>query len=149
LNIVEGLKVVEKKLFDLWFQQICSCMYQFGFEKLKVWQDARKLTVEIYRLTAKFPEREKFGLTNQLRRASVSVGANIAEGTTRSSAKEQAYFSSIAYGSLMETMSYLITSVDLNFITGEDLSLLRDIIQPLSLKINNLRNTQLAKISKG
>ncbi len=124
-------------------------MYQFGFEKLKVWQDARKLTVEIYRLTAKFPEREKFGLTNQLRRASVSVGANIAEGTTRSSAKEQAYFSSIAYGSLMETMSYLITSVDLNFITGEDLSLLRDIIQPLSLKINNLRNTQLAKISKG
>ena len=124
-------------------------MYQFGFEKLKVWQDARKLTVEIYRLTAKFPEREKFGLTNQLRRASVSVGANIAEGTTRSSAKEQAYFSSIAYGSLMETMSYLITSVDLNFITGEDLSLLRDIIEPLSLKINNLRNTQLAKISKG
>ncbi len=124
-------------------------MYQFGFEKLEVWQDARKLTVEIYRLTEKFPEREKFGLTNQLRRASVSVGANIAEGTTRSSAKEQAYFSSIAYGSLMETMSHLITSVDLNFITGEDLSLLRDIIQPLSLKVNNLRNTQLAKISKG
>ncbi|HNU88416.1 MAG TPA: four helix bundle protein [Ferruginibacter sp.] len=124
-------------------------MYQFGFEKLEVWQEARKLTAEIYRLTEKFPEREKFGLTNQLRRASVSVGANIAEGTTRSSAKEQAYFSSIAYGSLMETMSYLITSVDLNFITGEDLSLLRDIIQPLSLKINNLRNTQLAKISKG
>jgi len=115
-------------------------MYQFGFEKLEVWQEARKLTAEIYRLTEKFPEREKFGLTNQLRRASVSVGANIAEGTTRSFAKEQAYFSSISYGSLMETMSYLITSVDLNFITGEDLSLLRDIIQPLSLKINNLRN---------
>lgn len=123
-------------------------MYQFGFEKLKVWQDARKLTAEIYRLTAKFPEREKFGLTNQLRRASVSVGANIAEGTTRSSAKEQAYFSSIAYGSLMETMSYLITSVDLNFITGEDLSLLRDIIQPLSLKINNLRNTNWQKYQR-
>lgn len=123
-------------------------MYQFGFEKLEVWQEARKLTAEIYRLTEKFPEREKFGLTNQLRRASVSVGANIAEGTTRSSAKEQAYFSSIAYGSLMETMSYLITSVDLNFITGEDLSLLRDIIQPLSLKINNLRNTNWQKYQR-
>lgn len=149
MNIAEGLKVVEKKLFDLWFQQIWSCMYQFGFEKLEVWPEARKLTVEIYRLTEKFPEKEKFGLTNQLRQASVSVGVNIAEGTTRSSAKEQAYFSSISYGSLMETMSYLIISVDLNFITGEDLSLLRDIIEPLSLKINNLRNTQLAKISKG
>ncbi len=124
-------------------------MYQFGFEKLEVWKEARKLTVEIYRLTEKFPEREKFGLTNQLRRASVSVGANIAEGTTRSSAKEQAHFSSISYGSLMETMSHLITSVDLNFITEEDLSLLRNMIQPLSLKINNLRNTQLAKAEKG
>jgi four helix bundle protein len=124
-------------------------MYQFGFEKLEVWQEARKLTVEIYRLTEKFPEREKFGLTNQLRRASVSVGANIAEGTTRSSTREQAHFSSISYGSLMETMSHLITSVDLNFITDEELSLIRNMIQPLSLKINNLRNTQIAKAEAG
>lgn len=123
-------------------------MYQFGFEKLEVWQEARKLSVEIYRLTEKFPEREKFGLTNQLRRASVSVAANIAEGTTRSSAKEQAHFSSISYGSLMETMSHLITSVDLNFVTDEDLSLIRNMIQPLSLKLNNLRNTQMAKAGK-
>lgn len=123
-------------------------MYQFGFEKLEVWQEARKLTVEIYRLTEKFHEREKFGLTNQLRRASVSIGANIAEGATRSSAKEQAYFSSIAYGSLMETMSHLITSFDLSFITDDDLALFRNMIQPLSLKINNLRNTQLKKVGK-
>lgn len=121
-------------------------MYQFGFEKLEVWNDARKLTVEIYRVTEKFPEREKFGLTNQLRRASVSVAANIAEGTTRLSAKEQAHFSSISYGSLMEVLSHLITSVDLNFITPEELILFRNMIQPLSLKINNLRNTQLAKV---
>ena len=123
-------------------------MYRFGFEKLEVWQKARKLTVEIYRLTEKFPEREKFGLTNQLRRASVSIGANIAEGATRSSAKEQVHFSSISYGSLMETMSHLIISVDLNFITEEDLLLLRNMIQSLSLKINNLRNTQLANAEK-
>lgn len=124
-------------------------MYQFGFEKLEVWQDARKLTTEVYRLTEKFPEREKFGLSNQLRRASVSVGSNIAEGATISSAKEQAYFSSISYGSLMETMSHLITSVDLKFITDEELLFMRNFIQPLSLKINNLRNTQLAKVNKG
>lgn len=124
-------------------------MYQFGFEKLEVWQEARKLTVEIYRLTEKFPEREKFGLTNQLRRAAVSVAANIAEGTTRASAKEQSHFSSISYGSLMETMSHLITSLDLNFITDDKLLLIRNMIQPLSLKINNLRNTQMAKATKG
>jgi four helix bundle protein len=123
-------------------------MYQFGFEKLEVWHAARKLTVEVYKLTETFPEREKFGLTNQLRRASVSVAANIAEGSTRSSAKEQAHFSSISYGSLMETMSHLITSVDLGFISEEALLLMRNIIQPLSLKINNLRNTQLAKVAK-
>jgi four helix bundle protein len=123
-------------------------MYQFGFEKLEVWHAARKLTVEVYKLTETFPEREKFGLTNQLRRASVSVAANIAEGSTMSSAKEQAHFSSISYGSLMETMSHLITSVDLGFISEEALLLMRNIIQPLSLKINNLRNTQLAKVAK-
>jgi four helix bundle protein len=124
-------------------------MYQFGFEKLEVWQDARKLTAEVYKLTEKFPEREKFGLTNQLRRASVSVGANIAEGVTRSSAKELAHFISISYGSLMETMSHLITSLDLNFILDEELVIMRNLIQPLSLKINNLRNTQLARAEKG
>lgn len=123
-------------------------MYQFGFEKLEVWQDARKLTMEIYKLTEKFPEREKFGLTNQLRRAAVSVGANVAEGATRISAKEQAHFSSISYGSLMETMSHLITAFDISFINNEELLMLRNLIQPLSLKINNLRNSQLAKISK-
>lgn len=126
-----------------------KAMYQFGFEKLEVWKEARKLTVAIYRLTEKFPEREKFGLTNQLRRSSVSVAANIAEGTTRSSAKDQAYFTSISYGSLMEAMSHLITAVDLNFITYEELSSIRSMIQPLSLKINNLRNTQLRKAGKG
>lgn len=121
-------------------------MYQFGFEKLEVWQDARKLTKEVYKLTDKFPEREKFGLTNQLRRACVSVGANIAEGITRTSAKEQAHFSSIAYGSLMETLSHLIIAVDLDFIAEDELLLMRNIIQPLSLKINNLRNTQMKRI---
>lgn len=123
-------------------------MYLFGFEKLEVWQEARKLTLEVYKMTEKFPEREKFGLTNQLRRASVSVGANIAEGAIRSSPKEQAHFYSISYGSLMEMMSHLITSVDLGFITDEELLIMRNMIQPLSLKINNLRNTQLAKAVK-
>jgi four helix bundle protein len=123
-------------------------MYQFGFEKLDVWQEARKLTTDIYKLTEKFPEKEKFGLTNQMRRSVVSIAANIAEGSTRFSAKEQAHFSSISYGSLIELMSHLIVSLDLGYVTQEELELLRNKIQPLSLKINNLRNTQLAKANQ-
>ena len=72
-------------------------MYLFGFEKLYVWKEARILTVLIYELTEKFPDKEKFGLINQMRRASVSTGANIAEGSSRFSVKEQAHFYSISY----------------------------------------------------
>lgn len=123
-------------------------MYVFGFEKLEVWQEARKLTVLIYELTEKLPEKEKFGLANQMRRSSVSVGANIAEGSSRFSAKEQAHFYSISYGSLMELMSHTFTGLDLRYINMEEFEKAKNIIQPLSLKINNLRNTQLAKAEK-
>lgn len=123
-------------------------MYVFGFEKLEVWQDARKLTVLIYELTEKFPEKEKFGLTNQKRRSSVSVGANIAEGSSRFSAKEQAHFYTISYGSLMELMSHTFTAFDLKYINTEEFEKIKSLIQPLSLKINNLRNTQLVKAEK-
>lgn len=120
--------------------------YKFSFEKLEVWQLARILVKEIYQLTEKFPDKEKFGLTNQMRRSAVSVCANLAEGATRNSAKDQAHFSSIAYGSLIELLNHLILSNDLKFITEEELSLLREKIQPLSLKINNLRNKQVSLI---
>ena len=123
-------------------------MYVFGFEKLEVWQDARKLTVLTYQLTKKYPEKEKFGLTNQMRRASVSIGANIAEGSTRFSAKEQAHFYSISFGSLMELMSHSFTSLDLHYLNMGEFEQIKSIIQPLSLKINNLRNTAFAKSEK-
>ena len=94
-------------------------MYVFGFEKLEVWKEARIVTVLIYELTEKFPDKEKFGLTNQMRRASVSIGANIAEGSSRFSAKEQAHFYSIAYGILMELMSHSFTALDLKYLHEE------------------------------
>ena len=123
-------------------------MYVFGFEKLEVWQDARKLTVLTYQLTKKYPEKEKFGLTNQMRRSSVSVGANIAEGSTRFSAKEQAHFYSISFGSLIELMSHSFTSLDLHYLNMGEFEQIKSVIQPLSLKINNLRNTAFAKSEK-
>ena len=123
-------------------------MYVFGFEKLAVWKQARILTVLIYDLTEKFPDKEKFGLTNQMRRASVSIGANIAEGSSRFSAKEQAHFYSISYGSLMELMSHSFTALDLKYLNEEVFEKTKSIVQPLSLKINNLRNAAFAKSEK-
>ncbi|MEP7163345.1 MAG: four helix bundle protein [Ferruginibacter sp.] len=118
--------------------------YEFSFEKLEVWQTARMLVTDIYIITESFPDKEKFGLTNQMRRAAVSVCANLAEGASRISPKEQAHFTSIAYGSLIELLNHLIISSDLKFISEEKQNELREKIQPLSVKINNLRNKQLS-----
>jgi len=73
-------------------------MNTYGFEKLDVWNKSVELSEEIYLITKEFPSDEKFGIISQLRRASVSVSSNIAEGSSRSSYKEQARFSEIAYG---------------------------------------------------
>ena len=123
-------------------------MYQFAFEKLEVWQMSRALVADVYRITENFPEKEKFGLTNQIRRASTSVSANLAEGSARLSSKDQAHFSNIAYSSLIEVLSHLIISVDLKFAEQKDMEMIREKIAPLSLKINNLRKKQLSFINK-
>ena len=75
--------------------------YRYSFEKLRVWQNARKFVLDVYKITNNFPAHEKFGLVDQIRRAVVSVPANIAEGSSRLSAKDQAHFTNIAYSSLM------------------------------------------------
>jgi len=82
--------------------------HQFSFEKLIAWQDAKELAKTIYRETKSFPVDEKYGLTQQIRRAAMSVCANIAEGSTRSTPKDQAHFTTIAYGSLIELLNHLI-----------------------------------------
>jgi four helix bundle protein len=79
----------------------------FKFEKIDVWQEAVGYSDEIYRATKSFPADERFGLTQQLRRSAVSIAANIAEGSSRSSSSDFARFVEIAYGSLMETVSHL------------------------------------------
>ena len=77
----------------------------FNFEKLDVWQEAIRFADFIYKVTAKFPEQERFGLTNQMRRAAVSISSNIAEGSSRLSRVEFARFVEIATGSLFEVLS--------------------------------------------
>ena len=80
-------------------------MTLFGFEKLEVWQKAIEMTDCVYALTRTFPADERFGLTSQMRRASVSVASNIAEGSGRGSHPDFARFVEISYSSLMELLT--------------------------------------------
>jgi four helix bundle protein len=93
-----------------------------SFRDLTVWRKAHELVLAIYRLTESLPEREKFGLSHQMRRAAVSVPANIAEGFGKRSQAEKARFLNIAEGSLEECRYYLILAQDLGY--GETDSLM-------------------------
>ena len=112
--------------------------YQFSFEKLDVWQKARKLVKNVYLISKKLPDDEKFALTSQIRRAATSVPANIAEGSSRFSKKDQAHFYQIAYSSLMELMSHLYISLDLNYIKDKTVLEIKPLIAEISRMLNSL-----------
>jgi four helix bundle protein len=90
-------------------------------KKLDVWQAAMKATVMIYKLTAEFPDEEKFGLVSQMRRAAVSIPCNIAEGAARQGKKEFKNFLSMAQGSLSELDTQLELSVLLEYLSKENI----------------------------
>jgi four helix bundle protein len=83
---------------------------------MTVWQESQELAVNIYKLTKKFPADEMYGLTSQIRRASSSVSANIAEGFGRASNKDKAHFYHIALGSLLETKNFIYLGAKLDYI---------------------------------
>lgn len=88
-----------------------------AFTELVVWQKAHALTLRIYSLTRSFPRNEMFGLTSQMRRAAVSVPANIAEGFKKRGENDKVRFLNIAQGSLEECRYYLILAKDLEYAT--------------------------------
>jgi four helix bundle protein len=91
------------------------------FKDLSVWASARQLCVEVYSLTQTFPSIEQFGLTNQLRRASVSIASNIAEGHGRQYKKETIQFLYTSKASINEVEAQLLIATDLKFVKEEDL----------------------------
>lgn len=99
---------------------------------------SRELVKEIYQTTSTFPNEEKYGLTSQLRRASVSVSSNIAEGSTRWSKKDQSRFYEIAFGSLIEVLNQMILSTDLGFLPENRLIELRTRIDQIGRMLNAL-----------
>ncbi len=119
--------------------------HEYSFEKLRAWQSARELAKSVYVATAEFPRREIYGLTSQCNRAAISVAANLAEGSSRQSLKDQAHFSEIGYGSLMELTCLLILSSDVGVLSAEIELKLRERIEKVSAQINALRRSQRSR----
>jgi len=111
---------------------------------LEVWKDAMRLVSQVYRVTQVFPDVERYGLAQQIRRAAVSVPSNIAEGTARGTRAELVRFLSIARGSLSELDTQLWIARDLGYLTAGQLE--HDLVQHLFAKLNSLiRSNQRAR----
>ncbi len=119
-----------------------------SFKDLVVWQRAVELTTDVYKLTSKFPDAERFGLTNQMRRASVSIASNIAEGYGRSTKGEYVQFLGHARGSCSELETQIIIARNLGFGTSPNLesaeSLCDDVGRLLGALIKSIRAKQSA-----
>jgi four helix bundle protein len=113
-----------------------------NFEDLEAWQYAIELAVSIYNLTKQFPKDELFSLTNQMRRASSSISANLAEGYGRHGHKEKLQFYKIANGSLLEVKSFCYLAQRLNYISDEELSA----IMPSFISTQKLINALIRSI---
>ena len=116
-------------------------MKEFSFEKLNVWQKTADFIVDIYTVTKSFPDTEKFGLTSQIRRASVSIASNIAEGSSRSTAKDKARFYNIAYSTAIEVLNQLIISNRLTMLEDVDYNKLRMDLEEITRMINSLHKS--------
>jgi four helix bundle protein len=115
------------------------------FQDLRVWQRSHALALSIYRLTSKFPDCERFGVTSQLRRAAVSVAANIAEGTKRIGVQDYVRFINIVEGSMAETEYLLTLSRDLLYLSPDEAMPLIVETAEISRMLNALR----AKVEQG
>ena len=121
----------------LWGSNVRGLMQRFN--DLKVWQRSHALVLEVYRLTATFPDGERFGLISQLRRATVSVPTNSAEGSKRQRSQDYARFLNIAEGSLAEAEYLLLLSRDLGYLAPEANTALQAEIEEIARMLYVLR----------
>lgn len=111
----------------------------FSFENLLVYQKARILVKEVYKVQRRFPADERYALGDQIRRSITSVTSNIAEGSGRESFKEKMHFLEISFGSLMEAFSQLQNAQDLDYISESDVESFRPMFEEISKMISGLK----------
>lgn len=112
-----------------------------GYRDLEVWQKAMDLVVFCYEMTNGFPRSEMYGLSSQLRRAAVSIPANIAEGCARQYAKEFIQHLSIAYGSAAELETHVLVAERLGYVNGNEVEAVLDKASEIGKMLNGLRKS--------
>jgi len=110
-----------------------------SFTDLNAWKEGHKLVLMIYKISEIFPSKEVFGLTNQMRRASVSITSNIAEGFGRNTVKDKCQFYFMAYGSLTELQNQLIIARDIKYLNKENFKKVADQTIIVAKLINGLK----------
>ncbi len=110
------------------------------FKELLIWKKSRVFCAEIYAITSSFPNDEKFGITNQLRRAAVSIPSNIAEGSSRNSNKDFSRFLEIAIGSAYEIETQLLIASDLGFVKSDKLETIIEQLEEIIKMISKFRS---------
>ena len=117
----------------------------FNFEKLETWHEAIAFADMVYQLTRSFPAEERFGLTNQMRRAAVSISWNLAEGCSRSSKADYARFVEIATGSVYEVVSQATIGRNQGFLNPADYELLYRAADKQSRMLSGLRKSLVTR----
>ena len=110
------------------------------YKELQVWQKAMDLVVEIYKISKLLPKEETYGISDQIRRAAVSIPSNIAEGESRNSAKEFIQFLSIARGSLAELETQLLICIKVNMLSEDNITEAQNITTEVGKMIKGLMN---------
>lgn len=118
-----------------------------NYKELHVWKKSFDLALRVYTITNHFPKYEIYGLTSQIRRASVSISSNIAEGYSRNYVKEYLQHLSIAHGSLSELETQLLLAKALNYIEEKDAESLFDEVSEVGRMLNGLKNSLKTKIA--
>jgi len=120
---------------------------KYYFKNLDAYKESKNLVKIVYGLLSQFPKEEQYALCDQLRRAVISVPSNIAEGSGRTSAKDQAHFIEMAYGSLMEVECQIDIAYDLSYISQDSLNKVEELIDVVAALLSGLRNKYLSSLN--
>ena len=115
----------------------------YSFEKLEVYQVARKFKIDIKLMSKEFPKEERFDLISQINRSSASISANLAEGSGRSSNFDQAHFTNMSYSTALETIDHLNTALDMKYSNEDRYTELRVKLDAILNKLNSLYKYQI------
>lgn len=118
---------------------------KYSYKNLEAYKESKTLVKQVYALLKKFPKEEQYALCDQLRRAVISVPSNIAEGSGRTSAKDQAHFLEMAFGSLMEVDCQIDIAKDLGYVSLEELEVVSKQINQVAALLSGMRNKCLGR----